>query len=64
MFQKSGDIELVKRMGMWSTAAQRRLHDGGEVLKKLSGKMARVNGEGSELKVWGAGAEKPWSLRC
>ena len=44
LFQASGEIELVKRMGRWSSSAvQRYLYDGGEVLKQMSGKMARVN---------------------
>ena len=44
LFQASGEIELVKRMGRWSSSAvQRYLYDGGEVLKELSGRMARVD---------------------
>lgn len=44
LFQASGEIELVKRMGRWSSSAvQRYFYDGGEVLKQLSGKMARVS---------------------
>ena len=43
LYQASGEIELVKRMGRWSSSAvQKYLFDGGEVLKNLSGKMARV----------------------
>ena len=43
LYQASGEIELVKRMGRWSSSAvQKYLFDGGEVLKGLSGKMARV----------------------
>lgn len=43
LFQASADIELVKRMGRWSSSAvQRYLYDGGQTLKELSGKMARV----------------------
>ena len=39
-----GASALVKRVGRWSSsAAQRYLYDSGEVLKHLSGKMARVN---------------------
>ena len=44
LFQVSADVELVKRMGRWSSAAvQRYLHDGGHVLKQLSTKMANVD---------------------
>ena len=44
LFQVTADVELVKRMGRWtSSAVHRYLHDGGHVLKELSGKMARVN---------------------
>ena len=44
LFQASGEIELVKRMGRWSSSAvQRYLYDGGEVLKGLAGRMARVD---------------------
>lgn len=44
LFQVSADMELVKRMGRWSSAAvQRYLHDGGHVLKQLSTKMANVD---------------------
>jgi len=44
LFQVSADVELVKRMGRWSSAAvQRYLHDGGHVLKQLSKKIANVD---------------------
>ena len=44
LFQVTADVELVKRMGRWtSSAVQRYLHDGGHVLKELSGRMARVD---------------------
>ena len=44
LFQVSADVELVKRMGRWSSSAvQRYLHDGGHVLKQLSQKMANVD---------------------
>ena len=44
LFQVSADVELVKRMGRWSSAAvQRYLHDGGHVLKQLASKMANVD---------------------
>ena len=36
LFQVSADVELVKRMGRWSSAA-------GHVLKQLSTKMANVD---------------------
>ena len=44
LYQVTADVELVKRMGRWSSSAvQRYLHDGGHVLKELSGRMARVD---------------------
>ncbi|CAL1171126.1 unnamed protein product [Cladocopium goreaui] len=44
LYQVTADVELVKRMGRWSSSAvQRYLHDGGRVLKELSGRMARVD---------------------
>lgn len=44
LYQASADIELVKRMGRWSSSAvQRYLHDGGHVLKDLSAKMSKVD---------------------
>ena len=44
LYQVSGDIELVKRMGRWSSSAvQRYLFDGGDVVKQLSAKMADLD---------------------
>ena len=44
LFQASGEIELVKRMGRWSSSAvQRYLHDGGDVIRGLSRGMANVD---------------------
>lgn len=44
LFQASADIELVKRMGRWtSSSVQRYLYDGGQALKELAGKMAQVD---------------------
>ena len=44
LFQATGEIELVKRTGRWSSSAvQRYLHDSGDVLKGLSKKMAEVD---------------------
>ena len=44
LYQVSGDIELVKRMGRWSSSAvQRYLFDGGDVVKQLSVKMADLD---------------------
>ena len=41
LYQSSGEIEVVKRMGRWSSSAvQRYLHDGGDTLPKVSQKMA------------------------
>ena len=43
LYQSTGEIELVKRMGRWNSAAvQRYLHDGGETLPKVSQKMASL----------------------
>ena len=43
MFQATGEIELVKRTGRWSSAAvQRYLHDGERALKDAATKMATV----------------------
>ena len=44
LFQATGEVEVVKRTGRWSSGAvQRYLHDGGDVLKGLSRKMANVS---------------------
>ena len=44
LYQVTADVELVKRMGRWSSSAvQRYLHDGGHVLKELATKMANVD---------------------
>ena len=44
LYQATGEIEVVKRTGRWtSSAVQRYLHDSGDVLAGLSGKMARVD---------------------
>jgi hypothetical protein len=44
LFQASADIELVKRMGRWtSSSVQRYLYDGGHTLKELANKMAQVD---------------------
>lgn len=44
LFQASADIELVKRMGRWSSSAvQKYLYDGGQTLKELAGRMAQVD---------------------
>ena len=43
MFQATGEIELVKRTGRWSSSAvQRYLHDGEVALKGVASKMANV----------------------
>ena len=43
LFQATGEIELVKRTGRWSSAAvQRYLHDGERALKDAATKMATV----------------------
>ena len=43
LFQATGEIELVKRTGRWSSAAvQRYLHDGETALKHAAAKMATV----------------------
>ena len=44
LFQATGEVELVKRTGRWtSSAVHRYLHDSGDVLKGLSKKMASVD---------------------
>ena len=44
LFQATGEVEVVKRTGRWtSSAVQRYLHDSGDVLKGLSKKMANVD---------------------
>ena len=44
LFQATGEVEVVKRTGRWtSSAVQRYLHDSGDVLKGLSRKMASVD---------------------
>lgn len=44
LFQATGEVEVVKRTGRWSSGAvQRYLHDGGDVVKGLSKKMANVS---------------------
>ena len=43
LFQATGEIELVKRTGRWSSAAvQRHFHDGERALKEAAMKMATV----------------------
>ena len=43
MFQATGEIELVKRTGRWSSSAvQRYLHDGEVALRNVASKMASV----------------------
>ncbi|CAE7778356.1 unnamed protein product [Symbiodinium sp. CCMP2592] len=43
LFQATGEIELVKRTGRWSSSAvQKYLHDGETALKAAASKMARV----------------------
>lgn len=43
LFQSTGEIELVKRQGRWSSSAVHRyLHDGGTQLAKVSVKMAQL----------------------
>ena len=43
LFQSTGEIELVKRTGRWSSSAvQRYLHDGEIALKETASKMAKV----------------------
>ncbi|CAE7936392.1 unnamed protein product, partial [Symbiodinium necroappetens] len=43
LFQATGEIELVKRTGRWSSAAvQRHLHDGEVALRDVARKMATV----------------------
>ena len=44
LYQATGEVEVVKRTGRWSSSAvQRYLHDSGDVLKGLSKKMANVD---------------------
>ena len=44
LYQATGEIELVKRTGRWtSSAVHRYLHDSGDVLKGLAQKMANVD---------------------
>eukprot|EP00435_Cladocopium_sp_Y103_P032360 s4058_g8.t1 len=44
LFQATGEVEVVKRTGRWSSGAVHRyLHDSGDVVKGLSRKMANVN---------------------
>ena len=44
LYQVFGNIELVKRMGRWSSSTvQRYLFDGGDVVKQLSVKMADLD---------------------
>ena len=44
LFQATGEVEVVKRTGRWSSGAVHRyLHDDGDVLKGLSKKMANVS---------------------
>ena len=44
MYQATGEIEVVKRTGRWtSSAVQRYLHDSGDVLAGLAKKMATVD---------------------
>ena len=44
LYQATGEIELVKRSGRWtSSAVHRYLHDSGDVFKGLAGKMAAVD---------------------
>ena len=44
LYQATGEIELVKRSGRWtSSAVHRYLHDSGDVLKGLASKMAAVD---------------------
>lgn len=44
LYQATGEVELVKRTGRWSSSAvQRYLHDSGDVLAGLSKKMAMVD---------------------
>ena len=43
LFQATGEIELVKRTGRWSSSAvQRYLHDGEVALKDAAKKMATI----------------------
>ena len=43
LFQATGEIELVKRTGLWSSSAvQRYLHDGEVALRDTARKMANV----------------------
>ena len=43
LFQSTGEIELVKRTGRWSSSAvQRYLHDGEIALRETASKMAKV----------------------
>ena len=43
LYQSTGEIEVVKRMGRWSSSAvQRYLHDGGDTLPRVSQKMAEL----------------------
>ena len=44
LYQATGEIEVVKRTGRWtSSAVQRYLHDSGDVLAGLATKMATVD---------------------
>ena len=46
LFQATGEIELVKRTGRWSSASvQRYLHDGEVALRDCAAKMAKVQQE-------------------
>ena len=44
LYQATGEVEIVKRTGRWSSGAVHRyLHDSGDVLKGLSERMAAVD---------------------
>lgn len=44
LYQATGEMEVVKRTGRWtSSAVQRYLHDSGDVLSGLAKKMANVD---------------------
>ena len=44
LYQATGEVEVVKRSGRWTSGSVHRyLHDSGDVLKGLAQKMAQVD---------------------
>ena len=44
LYQATGEVEVVKRTGRWTSGAVHRyLHDGGDVLKGLAERMASID---------------------